>query len=333
MGKTRLTPRAALGVLVAIALLFSGAAAAASDRPLPADADARAEADPLRAEQLTIHWIGPERRPGEPLLTKLEPRDAERLDAFFERQGFLMAGIRGGGRAVPRVYVTRLPADLDALRRVERRKQLFLRSVLPLILMANEELRTRRGRLLSLQERLRAGDRLGAADRAWLASLAEDYGAPPDRIEELLLRVDEVPVSLALGQAILESGWGTSRFAIEGNALFGETTPSSTGEHLVKRDGSRKRFRAFPDLMASVRSYMHNLNTHAAYRKFRKLRAAQRAKGVLPSGKLLLPTLERYAELPDYLKLVGSLMRSNKLEQLESARLDRDWFASRRLNF
>lgn len=329
MGKARLAPGGWPGALVAIALLFSAAAAAAGERPPPAGA----KAGPLRAEQLTIHWIGPERHPAAPLLTRFEPRDAERLDAFFERQGYLMTGVRGGARAVPRLYVTRLPGDLGELRRVERRKQLFLRSVLPLILMGNEELRSRRGRLLSLRERLEAGDALDAADRAWLETLAGDYGSTPEDLDGLLLRVDEVPVSLALGQAILESGWGTSRFAVEGNALFGETTPTKSGDYLVKRDGSNKRFRAFPDLMESVRSYMHNLNTHAAYAKFRKLRAAQRAKGVTPSGKLLLPTLERYAELPEYLTLVGRLMRSNKLEQFESARLDRDWFASRRPGF
>lgn len=339
MGSTRLASGLRLGALVAIALLSAAGTAVALD------ANPHVEHGSPSGEPMTIHWADPEPGPARHLAT-IEPEDADRLDAFFERQGFLLSGVRDGGRTVPRVSVTHLPQDLEALRVAERRKTLFLRSVLPLILMSNEELQSRRGRLLALRERVEAGGELATTERAWLAETAEAYGTrtaadegtareqwEPKDFEALLLRVDQVPPSLALGQAILESGWGTSRFAVEGNALFGETTPTTDTPHLVQANGSGKRFRAFDSLMDSVRAYMHNLNTHRAYRQFRSQRAAQRAKGVLPSGKLLLPTLKRYAELPEYLTLVHSLIRSNRLEQLDKARLDRDWFASKDLNF
>ncbi|MEX2630538.1 MAG: glucosaminidase domain-containing protein [Tistlia sp.] len=328
MGKTRLASGLGLGALVAIALLWAGSSTAASNAHPGAE-----EAAPPAGEPLTINWIERDPHPIEGLLLKVEPEDAEDLGAFFERQGFGMAGVRAGARSVPRVAVTRLPQDLKALRRAEERKLLFLRSVLPLVLLSNEEIRTWRGRLLALQEAVQAGAEPAPEDRAWLAEMAERYGSDPQDLDALLRRVDEVPVSLALGQTILESGWGTSRLAIEGNALFGETTPSTAVPHLVQRVEGGKRFRAFPSLLESVRAYMHNLNSHPAYRRFREQRAAQRALGVMPSGKLLLPTLERYAELPQYLKLVRSLIRSNGLEELESARLDRDWFASRDASF
>jgi Bax protein len=343
MGKTRLASGLRLGALVAIALLSAGRVAVALDANPHAD---HHEDSPL-GEPLKIHWASPEPRPAQDLAT-IAPEDADRLDAFFERQGFLLSGVREGGRTVPRVSVTQLPQDLEALRKAERRKALFLRSVLPLVLMSNEELRSKRGRLLALRERVEAGGELAEAERTWLAGIAEDYGASPvpqasgqagpkdwepRDFDDLLLRVDEVPPSLALGQSILESGWGTSRFAVEGNALFGETTPTTDTPHLVQGNGSGKRFRAFDSLMESVRAYMHNLNTHRAYRKFRSERAAQRARGVVPNGRLLLPTLERYAELPEYLTLVRSLIRTNRLEELDGAQLDRDWFASRDLSF
>ncbi len=287
------------------------------------------------ADQLSIRWVEPQPAPQTPqdAPVRFEPGDAEGLDAFFAEQGFLMSRVREGSRPVPRVYVTKLPGDLKKLARAERRKELFLRTVLPLILMSNEELSSDRGRLLALRERQAAGDRLTARERSWLAGLAERYETGAEDLDALLLKVDEVPVSLALGQAILESGWGTSRFAVQGNALFGERVFSAKADHLVKRDGSQRRFRAFPDLMESVRAYMHNLNSHPAYRGFRKQRAAARAEGRAPSGKTLLPTLERYAELPEYLTLVRSLIRGNRLGELESARLDRQWFADRSLNF
>ncbi|SMF74379.1 Bax protein [Tistlia consotensis] len=328
MGKTRLASGLGLGALVAIVWLFAGQASASDHR----------EADRHRGleeagEQLGIQWFSPYAHGTEDRPVRIDPSDAAGLNALFRRQGFLMSGVRDGALAVPRLYVTRLPGDLRKLRQVEQRKQLFLRAVLPLILMNNERLRAERGRLLSIKERRQSGRAISAGDQNWLAGMADDYDTAPDDLDALLLKVDLVPVSLALAQAILESGWGTSRFAVKGNALFGETAPVGNGPHMVKRDGTNVRFRAFPDLMESVRSYMHNLNTHPAYRAFRKRRAAERAEGLVPSAKRLLPTLDSYAELPGYLRRIRGLIHSNRLDQLEGAHLDRNWFASRPLNF
>lgn len=330
MGKTRLALGLWLGALVASLLLFDSAAASTRDRhPEPDPSSGKTGA----SEGLSINWLGPGQRTAGVAPIELAPRNAETLGEFFERQGFLMSGVRDGARTVPRLNITSLPADLQQLRRAERRKKLFLRTLLPLVLMSNEELRADRGRLLSMKERRAAGRRLAPQERAWLARMAETYNTAPDDLDALLLKVDEVPVSLALGQAILESGWGTSRFAVEGNALFGEKALSGKGPYLLQRNGSNNRFRAFPDLMSSVRAYMRNLNSHPAYRTFRKKRAALRAEGVAPSGRQLLPTLDGYAELPAYLTLVRKLIRSNGLAQLDAARLEHNWFADRSLNF
>jgi Bax protein len=140
----------------------------------------------------------------------------------------------------------------------------------------------------------------------------------------LLLRVDALPVSLTLAQAIEESGWGTSRYARDGNALFGQRTWRATGQGMTARkDGKALDHRAlaFADLMQSVRAYMHNLNTHRSYRKFRAERQRMREAGELIDGGKLAGFLGSYAENEGYVANLRRLIRHNELDAYESARL------------
>ncbi|MBF0248597.1 MAG: glucosaminidase domain-containing protein, partial [Alphaproteobacteria bacterium] len=182
-----------------------------------------------------------------------------------------------------------------------------------------------RDRLHRLAQRKRDGERLPAVDRLWLAVMADRYDVARDDIAGMLKRHDVVPPSLALAQAATESGWGTSRFALEGNAVFGQWTFTDSHDGIVpqdRQDGQSHRIRAFDSLYDSVYSYVINLNTHQAYREFRDMRADMRRHGMRLDGLRLADTLHRYSERgADYVLDIQNIIQTNDLEQLDGARL------------
>jgi Bax protein len=165
---------------------------------------------------------------------------------------------------------------------------------------------------------------IAAKDRLWLAVMADRYRTKRGDIFMLLDRVDVVPPSMALAQAAEESGWGTSRFAREGNAIFGQWTFSEIGDLVPhKRDAGKKhRIRSFSSLLNSVRAYVYNLNGHLAYREFRSLRAQMRAGGKTLEGVVLIGKLLGYSQKGQkYVDVIREIIRFNKLQQLDGARL------------
>lgn len=251
----------------------------------------------------------------------VEPASAVELKGALARSALELGEIRDGVAEVPRLYVAAFPPDLPEIDEVETRKGMFLGSVLPLVLLANEELRQRRSRLLDIAGRLAEGTEIPLTDAAWLDALADHYGVTHGDLDGLAVRVDEIPPSLALAQAIVESGWGTSRFALEGNALFGQRTWSKEALAIVPERNRDVRVKAFIDLMDSVRAYMHNLNTHAAYADLRNERARLTAAGKRPGGQHLVEGLENYAEIEGYVAKLQALMRHNRLAELDDAEL------------
>ncbi len=246
------------------------------------------------------------------------------VDDKFAQAGFSLDDIKGGAD-VPRLTLVSLPRDLSGLRSVKARKSLFIRGMLPLVLQANEAVRKDRQRLLKLMAR---GAPFGAADQKWLDALADRYGAEKlegkARLKELKRRVDIVPPSMALAQAAEESGWGTSRFAVEANAVFGQWTYKK-GQGIVpaRRDeGKRHEIKAFQGLRYSIAAYIGNLNTHWAYADFRIAREQARRGGGDLTGAQLLPTLKRYSQRGEaYVKTIRTIMRVNGLSVFDRARL------------
>lgn len=262
----------------------------------------------------------------------LEVASAEELAALYAEHGY--ADVIDGA-TVPRLILASLPGDLDAVPPADRKK-LFLQLMLPLVLAANEEIAADRAQLVALADRLAAGAAPSGEQADWLAAVARRYRLPLDHalgdaaafaaaarevLPELLSRVDEVPPSLALAQAALESGWGTSRLALQGNALFGERTWTEPGlEPLDPAPGATHRARRFDSLMEAVAAYMHNLNTHPAYAAFRRARAALRDRAVPLDGAALAGHLTRYSERgADYARAVAELIRINGLAGLDGA--------------
>lgn len=232
---------------------------------------------------------------------------------------------------VPRVFLASLPSDFKSVASTDARKELFIRTMLPLVLKVNEGILLDRGRLLALRARTAAGRVPTAAEAAWLNDLASRYGLEKPDFERLLKRVDIVPVSLALAQAAEESGWGTSRFARQGNAAFGQIT-FNEDKGLVpygRDDGKRHLIRSYDHLLDGVRSYVHNLNTHDAYRQFRKQRAQMRSGGHDLDGFGLAGSLSSYSERgQEYVDTIQTIMRANDLEALDRAKLRGDQMAN-----
>lgn len=214
-----------------------------------------------------------------------------------DRLGYTLADIRSAKKLVPKVYFVRLPSGLPEIRSAKQRKNLFIRIMLPLILKVNDDILADRGRLLTLEEHINAGHELPQRDVKWLSDLAIEYRVKDADMAELLNRVDAIPPSLALAQSAIESGWGTSRFAQQGNALYGQWTYGGDGLVPDRRDeGKDHRIKAFPRLIESVVGYARNLNTHAAYGELRATRARRYAGQERASGIELAETLVSYSE-------------------------------------
>lgn len=250
----------------------------------------------------------------------------------FSNAGYELDAVRRGQITVPRVRLASLPYDLPQLNRAQERKALFLRYMLPIVLEANSHIRDQRERMKVLRIKVESGRRLSEEERVWLTALFEEYKIKPGDFDALSLRVDTVPVSLALAQAAVESGWGTSRFAQEGNAAFGQwTSKDHAGMVPKKREtGRTHKVRAFDSLKMSAESYLRNLNTHRAYRALRKMRREFRKSGAAFDSLALAGTLVRYSEKgADYVTLLRNIIKRNDLRALDGARLGKTVLAFR----
>lgn len=240
-------------------------------------------------------------------LRHISPRTADELAGFFRDVAYTLTDVRQG-EAVPPIKVDRVPADLGNKDGNER-KALFITALLPVVLDVNQRVLADREQLLYLRDKI-ASEPMGVSpiERIWLEDLADRYGAPVDKIDELVRRVDIVPASMAIAQGGLESGWGTSFAARSSNALFGQI-----------RAGVPQ---PFTNVGESTAAYIINLNTHPAYAGFRAERAALRRRGEILNGYSLIGSLLLYSELgQEYVRYVRQLMRENDLTDFDKARL------------
>ena len=246
------------------------------------------------------------------------------LSTVFFKINYNLRSVRGGQGYVPRLFVTRLPNDMRRIGTTKKRKELFLQTVLPLILRANDEILAERKNLMKLSKLVLDGIHMKPEDRLWLAVMEDRYKVRRGSLDELVLRMDIIPPSLALAQAAEESGWGTSRFVTEGNALFGQwTEDSDRGLVPARRVANRSyRIKSFECLLDGVRAYIKNLNTHHAYRSFRANRWKARQIGHVLEGQKLSQYLLPYSERgEEYIRSLQTIIKSNNLEKLDRAKL------------
>ena len=205
-------------------------------------------------------------------------------------------------------------------------KKDFVKTLLPLISYQNQNILLERSKLEELSASLTNNNTLSKTNLKFLNKISKKYRIKTDNkhkydlVNELLNRVDIIPNSIVLAQAANESGWGTSRFAREFNALFGEYTYNySDGVvPLLRKEGEKHLVKTFTSVDKSVQSYFNNLNSHYAYKDFRKVREIMREKNNFSNIKLLVEELDSYAADINYITTINAIIDANKLDQFDA---------------
>jgi Bax protein len=243
---------------------------------------------------------------------------ASTIKQLFEDTDYNLQDVRKKKLVKP-VALTLLPQEIKMIENTKKRKEFFIQIVLPLIIKENSNIRIDRKNLFKIINKSNNTN----LEKKWLGKKYKQYGVAPGDLSSLKIRMDEIPVSLAIAQAAKETGWGTSRFAQEGNALFGQWTWS--GEGLKPKEakaGEGHKVMKFNVLQASVRAYQRNLNTHSTYRDFRKARAELRDLGKPLDSLELSKYLNKYAETGNqYVEVLQKIIKQNKLKDFDDAKL------------
>ena len=243
---------------------------------------------------------------------------ASTLEEVYKQNGFNLNEIRNNKTVKP-VKIDLLPKEIKQIENTKKRKDLFIQIVLPLILEENTRIKLERKKLFAVLNKNNNSE----SEVKWLKRKFKQYGVVNRDLTTLKIRMDEIPVSLAIAQAAKETGWGTSRFALEGNALFGQWTFSGEGIKPKGADiGDTHKVMKFKVLQASVRAYQRNLNTHSSYRDFRKMRAIQRDNQGNLNSLELVNYLDKYAETgKEYIKILKKIIEQNKLKDFDDAKI------------
>ncbi len=252
------------------------------------------------------------------------PTDTVRLSAstikqLFKETNYNLDEVRKK-RIVKPIKLSLLPEEMKKIESTKKKKNLFIQIVLPLILEENNRIRLDRKKLFVILNRSNNTN----VEKKWLNLKFKQYGVLKKDLSTLKVRMDEVPISLAIAQAAKETGWGTSRFAIEGNALFGQWTWSGDGIKPagIDADDATHKVMKFKVLKASVRAYQRNLNTHASYRKFRSVRAEMRDNNEELDSLILADYLDKYAATgKEYTVIIKKIIKQNALKDFDNVKL------------
>ncbi len=249
-----------------------------------------------------------------------EDEDPQRLSAstieeLFKDNGYNLETVKKTKLVNAGNQLTKLPKELKNIESPKKRKKLFIKIVLPLIIEENLKIRFDRKKLFQILNKNNTSQR----DKAWLKLKFKQYGVTTNDLAKLKIRMDEIPVSLAIAQAAKETGWGSSRFAQEGNALFGQWTWSGEGiKPLEVEEDKKHKVAKFKILKASVRAYQRNLNTHPSYKQFRIERAIQRDNDEKLNSLKLVQYLEKYAETgKEYTEVLKKIINQNSLTDFD----------------
>ena len=245
--------------------------------------------------------------------------NASTVKELFKDTDYSLKSIRETKQVKP-VKLSLLPKEIKNIQSTKEKKELFLEIILPLVLEENNRIKLDRKKLFSILNKNNNTDQ----EIRWLNSKFKQYGVVKKDLATLKIRMDEVPVSLALAQAAKETGWGTSRFAIEGNALFGQWTWSGEGIKPAGADSSDgdHKVMKFKVLKASVRAYQRNLNTHNSYREFRLARAIMRDNEEELDSLTLANYLDKYAATgKEYTKVLKKIIKQNSLKDFDKVKL------------
>ena len=274
------------------------------------------DSSPLRALASQLHF------------ETISPQSRHELCRYFLEFKYNWNTVKHG---VPPLIVEKFPDDFYDLAAGPERKKIFFLTLLPMILLVNEEIATQRAALLELFSRHDRNDPLSTSEVEQIAAVALNYKVDRDPLTDrrarhlLLNRLDKIPPSLALAQAACESAYGTSRFARLGNNLFGELIFTASAEGIAPLNGEKYRARVFPTLFDSLRAYILNLNTNTAYEELRQIRAEMQMRGEDVRGMELARGLQLYSTRKEaYVDDIRAIIHANNfLKNFANARLRR----------
>jgi len=240
------------------------------------------------------------------------------IDALFKEVKYNLKEVRDTKLVKP-IDIGLLPKEIKKIESTKKRKEMFIKIVLPLIVKENNKIRIDRKRLFVILSKNSNTD----IEKKWLQKKYKQYGVRQNDLLTLKIRMDEIPVSLAIAQAAKETGWGTSRFALKGNALFGQWTWSGEGLKPKKAEqGQDHKVMKFHSLQLSVRAYLRNLNTHSSYKNLRKARTDLRNRDKTLDSLILSKYLDKYAETGnEYIDVLQKIIQQNNLKDFDDARL------------
>ena len=243
---------------------------------------------------------------------------AETINQLFKDTKYNLETVRKK-KIVKPINLSLLPSEIRNIDITKKNKNLFIKIVLPLILEENKRIEVDRKKLFKILNKNMNSD----GEKKWLNTKFKQYGVLNRDLSTLKVRMDIVPVSLSIAQAAKESGWGTSRFAIEGNALFGQWTWSGEGIKPAGVDSEEKhKVMKFKVLKASVRAYQRNLNTHGSYKEFRSERAKMRDNDEELDSLILADYLDKYAATgKEYTKIIKQIIKQNSLKDFDKVKL------------
>ena len=251
------------------------------------------------------------------------PEDTVRLSAstieqLFKDTNYSLSEVRRTKKVKP-IRLSLLPNEMKSIESSVKRKRLFIKIILPLVLEENNRIIIDRKKLFSILNK----NKNSKDEIKWLNQKFKQYGVVNKDLATLKVRMDIIPVSLAIAQAAKETGWGTSRFAIEGNALFGQWTWSGEGIKPAGADtDATYKVMKFNVLKASVRAYQRNLNTHSSYKKFRFVRAQFRDDNKKLDSLKLAGYLDNYAQTGvEYTKVLKQIIQQNQLQDFDEVKL------------
>jgi Bax protein len=251
------------------------------------------------------------------------PNDTVRLSAatinqLFKETNYNLSDVRKNKLVKP-IALQLLPKEIKKIESTKKRKNLFIQIILPLILEENNRIKLDRKKLFSILNK----NNNSKLEKKWLDKKFKQYGVVNKDLSTLKVRMDIIPVSLAIAQAAKETGWGTSRFALEGNALFGQWTWSGEGMKPAAADvDTSHKIMKFKVLKSSVRAYQRNLNTHSGYKEFRTVRAQLRDNKQQLDSLILADYLDKYAATgQEYIKILKKIIEQNNLSDFDDVKL------------
>jgi Bax protein len=243
---------------------------------------------------------------------------AATIEELFKSTNYNLKDVRKNKLVKP-ISLDLLPKEIVKIENAKKRKDLFIQIILPLVIDENNSIKLDRMKLFSILNK----NKNTKTEQEWLNVKFKQYGVVNKDLSTLKVRMDVVPVSMAIAQAAKETGWGTSRFAQEGNALFGQWTWSGDGiKPADAEDDTTHKVMRFKVLQASVKAYQRNLNTHSSYKDFRSTRAELRDEGKKLDSMILSEHLDKYAETgKEYVKILQKIIRQNNLTDFDDAKL------------